>query len=447
MHAERLGLKIATLVGFVLICAVTFVYLYTKAGGSLRLHGPYEASALVPDSFNIVQNSDVRREGVYVGRVRDIEPAQGVSKITFEIDKPDYVTLYKDATVRVRTKTLVGESYLEVAPGDPATGKLPDKSTIPLSSADESVALERILSTFDAKTREQVQRTIAGFSGGLEDNGAYLNRLFGALQPTAADGGRLMQVLEPQKAQVAALIDNTGTVLGAFGERSEALRGFARDAKATAEAAASRDDQLRATIREIPATLDQARETVNRLADFSGRAAPVVADLKNASVDLLPAIRDLQPAAHDGRTLFRELGPFLNAVNPLLDKLPPATNSLRTVVGPLDAVLRQASPAVNFLKAYKMQIATFFSNVGALTDSRDALGARGRVFALGGPATIAAIDPKYKALADAFLGTGAFEALTGTHFNAYPTAPQLEDPGPMVGTYPVVRAKKKHKTR
>lgn len=443
MKTDKIGMKIAALLAFVLVCAVTFLYLYTKAGGNLRLKGPFTASALVPDSFNVVQNSDVRRAGVFVGRVTGIEPSQGVSKLTFEINKPDMATLYRDATVRVRTKTLVGESYLEVEPGDPSTGKLAKNATIPVTSADEAVALERILSTFDRDTRDEVRRTIAGFGGGLKDNGANLNRLFGALQPTAADGGKLMQVLEPQKQQVAALVDNTGSVLAAFGEREQALRGLAVDAKRTAEAAASRDKRLEETINEIPATLDQARDSVNILADFSGRTSPVIRDLKNASVDLLPAVRDLGPAARDARTLFRELDPFLAAVDPVLAKLPAATSRLRTVFGPLDRVLRQASPALKYLIPYKQQLATFFSNVGALTDSRDRLGARGRVFAMTGPAAIAAIDPKYQALADSFLGTGAFQKLLGQRNNAYPKPGNLEDLQDFDGNYPVIRAKKK----
>jgi virulence factor Mce-like protein len=442
MHVEKLGLKITALLAFVFVCLLTFVYLYTKAGGTLRVDQPFTAKALVPDSFNIVQNSDVRREGVYVGRVRAIEPARGVAQVEFEITKPEQATLYADATVRVRTKTLVGETYLEVTPGDPATGKLANGATLPLAAADESVALERILSTFDTKTRAELRRSIEGFAGGLEGNGAELNGLFGALQPTAADGGRLMQVLEPQKRQVAALIDNTGTVLNAFGERSAALRGFAVDAKRTAEAAASRDAQLAETINEIPATLDQARSSVNHLADFSGRATPVIADLTAASVDLLPAIRDLRPAAHDGRTLFRELEPFLDAIDPVVERLPAATRSLKSVVGPLNGVLRQAGPTVDYLKTYSQQFGTFFANVGAAVDTTDALGARGRVFAMLGPSSLAGISQKYVDLADAFLGTGAFQRLLGQKLNPYPKPTEVDNQGPFDGEYPIIRAKK-----
>ncbi len=42
------------------------------------------------------------------------------------------------------------------------------------------------------------------------------------MKPAVASGGRLMDVLEPQKQQLAALIDNTGEVLEAFGEREAA---------------------------------------------------------------------------------------------------------------------------------------------------------------------------------------------------------------------------------
>src|SRR5205823_14435509 len=134
-----------------------------------------------------------------------------------------------------------------------------------------------------------------------------------------------MAVLAPQREQLAALIGNTGHVMQAFGQRSAALQQLVVQAKTTAEAAASRDAQLRDALSQLPSTLNQVQKSVNVLGAFSTRATPVFANLSNASADLAPAVRDLGPAAHDARALFRQLTPFLHAIDPAITQLRPAT--------------------------------------------------------------------------------------------------------------------------
>jgi phospholipid/cholesterol/gamma-HCH transport system substrate-binding protein len=440
VRVDNLRWKIAGLVGFVAICGFLFLYLFQQAGGRLRLSAPYTVKALVPEPLNVVDNSDVRERGIKIGRVRKIESVNGLSQITFEIEKKAETPLYRDATVRVRTKTLVGESYLDVDRGSRTQGALADGATIPLSSAKETVALERILSTLDPATRREVRRNLAGLGAGLDGRGKALNRVFAAIPQTVADGGRLVRVLEPQREQVARLIDNTGQVLQALGERKAAFRGLVTDAKATADAVVTRDQQLVDSIQELPATLRQARSSVNHLSDFSGRATPVFRDLRISATQLSPAIRDLGPAARDARTLFRELRPFLNAVNPLVTELRPASTKLKQVIRPLDATLRQALPAVSYLEPFSKEFGTFFANVGSTIGAKDALGSKARVYAIGGEDQFTGLTAEQRKLLNAFIDAGGLGLIHGVRSNPYPKPGSLTNPQPFDGKYTRVEA-------
>lgn len=431
--------KVFGLIGFTLVCVGTLAYLFTLAGGRIRLNEPYNANALVPDAFNIVNNSDVRVRGVTVGRVREITPDGGISKIKFEIEKKAGKPIYNDATVRVRTKTLVGESYIELNRGNPRTGQLKSGATLPLEDAQEAVPLERILNSLDEPTRKEIRRNLQGIGAGLDGHTKDLNEFLGAVRPTVVDGGRLMRVLKPQRQQLAALVENTGKVLGAFGERSADLRSLAIDAKQTAEAAAARDDKLAESIQELPSTLKRAQTSVNTLASFSTKATPVFRNLKTASVDLAPAIRDLQPTAADTRQLFKELTPFLSAVNPVLDQLTPAANSLTKTVTPLDATLRQLNPALSYLKDYRNEAASFFANVGSIFGTYDAVGARGRVFAMYGPNMLTNLSTAQRKLLDTFIEVGGAGLIKGTRINPYPKPGTIENPEDYTGEYPKVQ--------
>ncbi|MTD45905.1 MCE family protein [Conexibacter sp. W3-3-2] len=420
MRVNNLRGKTLGLIAFALLCVLMFLYLYVSAGGRLRINDPYNAKALLPDTFNVVPNSDIRRNGVKIGRVNTVEPKGSLSEIRFEIEKKGQQQLYRDATVKVRTKTLVGESYIEVEPGTPSSGKLPSGSTLPLEANQESVPLERILSTIDPATRRQIRRNLRGLGGGLDGKGDELNRTFGAMKPAVASTSRLMEVLEPQRRELAALIDNTGEVLEAFGEREVAFRGLVTDAKSTAEVVAQRDARLRESISELPETLDRARTSVARLSSFAGRATPTVRDLKLASVDLAPAVRDLEPTAKSARVLFDELEPFLDRFNPLLSQLTPAAKSLSTLIRPLDTVLRQVNPTVAFLKPYGGDITAFFTNVPAIFDAKDAVGLKGRVFPVAGPQVFAGLTKEQRELLEALTKATGVDQLYNVRTNSYP---------------------------
>lgn len=442
MRVNNLRGKTLGLIGFTLVCVLMFLYLYVSAGGRLRVNDPYNAKALLPDAFNVVPNSDIRRDGVKIGRVNAVEPKGSLSEVRFEIEKSGQQQLYRDATVKVRTKTLVGESYLEIVPGTPSSGELPSGSTLPLEANQESVPLERILSTLDPATRRQIRRNLRGLGDGLDQRGDELNRTFGAMKPAVASGGRLMDVLEPQRRQLAALIDNTGEVLEAFGERESAFRGLVTDAKTTAEAVARRDARLRESISELPATLDRARTSVARLSTFAGRATPTIRDLKLASVDLAPAVRDLAPTARSARVLFDELEPFLDRFNPLLSQLTPATKSLATTIRPLDSVLRQVNPTAAFVKPYAPDITAFFTNVPAIFGARDAVGLKGRVFPVAGPQIAAVLTKDQRELLEALTKATGVDQLYNVRTNPYPKPGAIGKEASSDGSYPRVEEDK-----
>ncbi|WP_205696488.1 MlaD family protein [Conexibacter sp. SYSU D00693] len=442
MRIEHRGLKIAGLLGFTAICLAIFVYLYQAAGGKLRLSEPYKATVNVPTAFQLVENGDVRRAGVKVGTVTDITNAGDTGKVTIELED-DQAPLYKDASVAVRTKTLVGENYLDINPGTKQAGELPDGGTLPLEQAKEAVQLDQILNTLDPKTREEVKRNLDTLGPGVRDRGEAINRLWAAARPTSKDGGTVMRVLAGQRRQVAALVNDTGEALQAFGDRTAQVRTLARQARTTAIAAADRDDAFRAAFRELTPTLEQAQSSVTKLAGFSGRATPVVSRLANVSSDLEPVMRDLRPAVASARTLFKELPGALKTADPLLQELKPFAGKLQPAVGSLDTFLRQAGPAVDYLSPFSKEIGTMFANNGDVFSRKDALGHYGRVHTVFSYNSLTAFSPELRKAMQILTNLGANEILNAERDNSYPKPGDLSNPREFSGSYPRVHQRSK----
>jgi phospholipid/cholesterol/gamma-HCH transport system substrate-binding protein len=442
MVVQHAKAKIATLIGFTLVCVLVFVYLFQAAGGHLGFGSRYTVSAVMPTTFNLVPNSDVRAAGVKVGTVDSVTPDGQDARVTFSIDShtSSFPPIYRNATTQVRIKTLVGESYLSLNPGTPSAGKLPNGGVLPPQQAAQAVPLEQVLGMLDPATRQAVRRDMLGLGVGLDGHGAQLNDLFGSLLPTVTSGNQLLGVLNPERQQVASLIDDSGRVMQALGQRTGQFQSLILDAKATAQAVASRSAEMRQALDELPSTLAQARATVGLLSSFSRRATPVFSNLRAASADLSPAIQQLEPTAADARVLFGSLKPFLVALRPLVSQLGPAASKLNTVVLPLDALLRQADPALSYLSSYSAEFGSFFSNVGAVTDTKDGLGYRGRVFAIGGVNQFTDLTPTARNLVDALVSAGSFGLFTGTRSNPYPKPGTAGDPQPFSGHYDRLQA-------
>jgi virulence factor Mce-like protein len=436
MKIANRGGKIAGIAVFAAICILIFAYLYGLAGGTFPWQSTgYEFTALVPDAFQLVPNGDVRRAGVKIGKINSVSSKGDMAVIGIELD-PGQGAVYRDGSVLVRTKTLVGENYLDLSPGNPTSGRLPTGGTLQLSQAGEAVQLDKILSGLDAPTRAAIRRDLHALGPGLSNRGTQLNELFGAIKPVAVDGGAVMAILKSESGELGTVVDGTGQVMQAFADRTSDVQRLAIAAKAAAAAAASRDQALGAAIDELPATLVQVRASVNRLASFSSSAAPVITNLRTAVRDLGPVFPRLRPAAAQARALFRQLPAFVRRANPMLSALRLFTVAGTPAIASLDALLLQANPILAYLQPYVGDVGAFFATVGSATDTTDVMGNLARLQLLFDPQSLTVFTPAMQQLLKALVQAGGLSQLNSITLNPYPKPGTAGNPQPFSGTYP-----------
>jgi phospholipid/cholesterol/gamma-HCH transport system substrate-binding protein len=447
MKVQYLRAKIAGLALFFLVCFGIFIYLYKDAGGRNPLANPYSIHVIVPDAFNLVKDGDVREAGIKIGVVDDITnpkaangQPQDIADVKIDVDGK-YAPIYKNAHSEIRTKTLVGENYLDLENGSPSAGAIPKGGTLPLSQAADAVQLDQILNALDPNTRKQIQGDLKVFGTGLAGHGTDLNNTFGALDPTVTNTGALMDTLVGQRQQVGALVDQFGRVMQAFSDRAAAVQQLSTAAKQTAVAVAARDSQLEAAFNDLPSFLDQTRQTTGNLGTFSGVATPVMQNLDRSMKYLAPAIQDLGPAARDTRSLTNLLPGFISAVNPVLGNLTSFSNATSPAITGLDATLRELNPFVTYLAPYNQEFGSFFGNVGSAVNLVDAVGHIARVVPVEGQQSIANLNAGELQLLNTLESYNSVQLLPShEQANSYPKPGQVGNPQPYSGVYPHVNA-------
>jgi phospholipid/cholesterol/gamma-HCH transport system substrate-binding protein len=436
--AIRLGL-------FLLACFGAFLFVYNLSGGRLvpGQHG-YRVQAVVPNAYGLSKNADVREAGVRIGKVTATRNLGNTTALMLDLDH-GHAPVYRDARVLVRTKSVAGENYIELDPGRPQAGAVPDGGRLTISRAQEATQLDQILSVLDPHRRRQLQHALEGLGGGLAGRGGDLNRLVESMSGAVRNGAAVSSTLAADRAQVADLVDSLGRVTRALGDRRDAIRIFVRQAKVTAEAVAARDTHLDRTLATLPGFLVQTKATAARLQGFSRQATPVVHDLRLAMQDLGPAADELRFAAPAGRRVVRELLPFARAVKAPVAQLGPFSRAATTSVPPLAATLREVNPLLAYLSPYWRELATMFAQIGAATKYTDTVGHLGRLAVMFGrgslPGTLSLEQSKIVKQLEQVAGGG----LDTLGVNAYPAPGEAGLSKAFTGSFPRLLAEPPYK--
>jgi phospholipid/cholesterol/gamma-HCH transport system substrate-binding protein len=363
--------RILIAAGFALSCFGLLLFLWIAFGGSVPL-GAEGYKLMIPfkEATQLAPQSDVRISGVSVGKVTSIVLGDdNRAETTLEIESR-FAPVPNNTRAILRQKTLLGETYVELTPGDPKSGMLPEGATLPVGQVSNAVQLDEILRTFDPQTREAFQSWMQNAAVALKGRGPDLSLAFAALDPFGQQADQLLTVLDTQGNAVRQLVSSTGTVFGALSERQGQLRSLIQNTQAVFSTTAKRNADLQDLFRVLPTFLDESRLTVDRLHRFSIETDPLVQQLRPAAAELTPALSataKLLPNLNDFLTALGKAIPAGLSGLPALRKL--LDDDLPPLLGGLGPSLADLTPIVESAKRYRHEITAFLGNVAAATNA------------------------------------------------------------------------------
>jgi phospholipid/cholesterol/gamma-HCH transport system substrate-binding protein len=371
--------RVLAMAAFALTCFGLLIFLWLSFGGPIPLKPQqYRLSADVPEAANLADQADVRMSGITIGKVisKSLDKHGVATKVTMNIN-PKYAPLPKDIKFILRQKTLLGETYAELAPGNPKSGYLKDGATIPRTSVEKTVELDEIFSAFNKPTRTAFQKWVAqsalaikGTKQNPDSTAQDLNDALGNLGPFASDASDVLGVLDRQKTDLSKLIRNTGVVFGAISERDHALRNLITNSDQVFSATDKRDAALRQIFQIFPTFLDESKATLARLKTFSNNTKPLAVDLQPVARKLNPTVKDLADLSPNLRALFRDLNPLINVSKANLPQAARFLDGASPVLGGLHSFLQELNPVLSYLNYDARSLTAFLSNGGATANYR-----------------------------------------------------------------------------
>lgn len=364
--------QLLVIAGFALSCFGILLFLWITFGGPTPFKArTYEIKVPFQEATQLAQQSDVRISGVSVGKVQTIEQSPDGQQAQATINIEDkYAPIPKGTRAILRTKTLLGETYVELTPGDSDGPKLLDGSTLAKANVAESVQLDEIFRTFDERTRAAFQEWMQEGAVAISGQGQSFSNALAEFDPTFTEFDRLFRLLDTQRLAVKQLFSNGAISLRALRGREGELANLISNSNDVFRTTAARDRDIEALFRVFPTFEDEQRLTFDRLKEFALNSDPLFRQLVPAAEQLSPTLIALANFAPQAKGFFEGL-------EPVIDRAPRGLGSFRkflrsdfpVLLRALDPFLRNLNPILTGLDLYKREVTALMGNVTAATNA------------------------------------------------------------------------------
>lgn len=309
----------------------------------------YVIYATFDDAAGMLKNYNVKIGGVPAGTVEDIDlDEQDNAVIRMELDE-EAAPIGAGATAKVRPVNLLGETYIDLDPGD-LSKPLPSGSSMPKESTDIPVELDDALNTLDPDTRGAMRILINEAGIAMAGRGADFNAVLEELPPAIDEAEKVVEEVASENAALERAVVSGDRVVAAVAEGSEDFGELIESAADALETVAERRAELGETVRGAPGTLAALRSTLTQLDGAAQQLTPAARDLRRTT----PAL---------ARTLTRA---------PEFAKDAEATLKTATRISPsLSKLGKQSTPTLRELGPTAENLATFVSDTGPLVDALD----------------------------------------------------------------------------
>ncbi len=334
----------------VLVAAATIAAVAAGGDGSSNAAGRYTVE--FDNAFGLTVGSDLKVAGVRAGTIKDIRLDDETHNALVDIEVSDngFGDLRTDAFCESRPQSLIGEYYLDCAPGtDP--NKLPGGARIPIEQTGSTVPADLLANVMRRPYRERLRIILSQLGVGLAARGDELNEAIRRGSPALRETDRVLAILAEQNTTLRDLVTDADTVLADLsGNRRDVAR-WVREAGSTAADSAERRAEIAAGLARLPAFLQELRPTMAELGRAVDAQAPALEDL-DASADRLEHLftqlapfsqatqvnlRSLGETSVIGSDAVESAGPVVDELNRFSVKTPELANNLRIVLEDLDS--------------------------------------------------------------------------------------------------------------
>jgi phospholipid/cholesterol/gamma-HCH transport system substrate-binding protein len=240
--------------------------------------------------------------------------------------------------------------YLQLDPGTPTAGEIPEGGRIPVSNTLPDVNPDEVLASLDEDTRAYLQILLSAGDEALGGSSDDLRATFRRFEPTARDVRAITGELAERRRNIRRVVHNFRLLAEEVGSKDDQLAALVDSANANFEALASQDADLRVALRELPSTLSTTRDALGSVDELASELGPSLDALRPAARNLGPALRDVRPFLRDSTPIIQQqLRPFSRGARPEVRLLRQTARDLAPTTPRLTRTAKVANSLLNTL--------------------------------------------------------------------------------------------------
>ncbi len=314
-------------VGVVIVASVIVTVVLVMLFGAWPnvWEGRYEVHVKFPEAPGVTVDTPVRKSGVLIGRVSNVQLLEE-GGVLVSLRLFDRFTLRARETCRIGTESLLGDAVVEFLPSDQATllARFDRDGDGRLSEQEEQAANELLKDTefmSDGVVVANPLRALVSLEGSVS---SAFRSLQGASDEVKKLVGTVNETVGGSDAQIARLVQKAEQALDHFSGTMQAAERILGDEQLA--------DQLRRTLRDMPAIVDETRQTMTAVRTTFGEFSRVSTKAE-ASLDDLRQFT--KPLGERGPQLVENVEQATRNVNELLEQFVAFTDALNSGKGTL----------------------------------------------------------------------------------------------------------------
>ncbi|MDX6650690.1 MAG: hypothetical protein QOJ97_2641, partial [Solirubrobacteraceae bacterium] len=217
----------------------------------------YRVDAIFDNATNLIPGQDVKVAGAKVGSVVGVRVTrERKARVQMEVDAR-FAPFRSDADCTIQPQSLIGEKFVQCAPGTPAGRRLRERGgeapTVPLSRTHSPVDLDLVFGALRLPVRQRFALLVNELGTGLAGRGDDLNAAIRRANPALAQANRVLAILDRDRARLGRLVEDSDTVIAQLAARRDRVPAFLRRAADVASETAARRGRLAESVRRLPA--------------------------------------------------------------------------------------------------------------------------------------------------------------------------------------------------
>ena len=311
--------------GYAGFSLLVLALLASQMGGEFLLRPAYRVVAEFASGAQLVAGDEVTINGVPVGRVESLRPVERGAEVALQLH-PENAPLFRDARAMVKSRNLLGETYVELNRGTPRAGPLPDGGAIDLQHTLIPVELDQVLDVLDADTRDRLVLLVNELGESVQGRGADLNASASDLRDVTQSLVTIARAVASQSDHLDMLLGDLRKVLETLAAYHAQLRALVADWDRLMSTLASRETDLQGVVVQedrVVTILDQALAGGNArsLHDAIAEAPALLDNTNHYLVNSQVVFHDLNTEAPAISDVFSRLASVMSGSNPQGDHL------------------------------------------------------------------------------------------------------------------------------